>query len=249
MISRFLAINMSIRVKNANMLRDGLSTGLVPLLTDGLAPLLSTGLVPVEGRSVDATSIQVSAKNHIETALWLSRVPSACFTQNRPPYRMYGYLDCLRDIYEALNFLGVSIGFLTERQLLQGVPEGTKLLIVPNAMYEAAPTVTALKGAVRKQTLSVRIIGPEILMREPTGNRRPDPELGLAWPLSLVTPQTCHPVLNQWIEESGIPRKLLDVDDKGNPIWGIEVRTAQAGADRLAYLINERRDPVQLQLK
>ena len=59
-----------------------------------------------------------------------------------------GYLDTLRDAYEALNFLGVFIGILTERQLGEhGVPAGTRLVIVPNARYAQDPTVAALKAS------------------------------------------------------------------------------------------------------
>ncbi|MEE9392796.1 MAG: hypothetical protein V3W41_09860 [Planctomycetota bacterium] len=42
---------------------------------------------------------------------------------------------------------------------------------------------------------------------------------------------------------------MTALDEAGNPEWGIEVRTARIGNQRLAYLINFRRNTIQVDLR
>ncbi|MGA2662061.1 MAG: hypothetical protein ABSH34_31670 [Verrucomicrobiota bacterium] len=95
--------------------------------------------------------------------------PARAFAQQRRPVRLLdseasaiedvSCLHTLRDAYAARNFLGASVGLVTERQLAeQGVPTGTRLVIVPKAQFVQEQTVAALKAA-RAGGLAVGIIG------------------------------------------------------------------------------------------
>jgi beta-galactosidase len=158
------------------------------------------------------------------------------------------YLDALRDAYEALNFLGVSIGLVTERQLAAGgLPAETRILIVPNARYVQDQTVPALKAA-RGKGVMVVVIGAESLTATPTGGHRQGADVPGAERIGLGGPQAYGPRFEACIKAAGIQRELLALDAAGRPAWGIEVRTAHDGDRRLAYLVNLMRVPVKVTL-
>ena len=158
-------------------------------------------------------------------------------------------IDTLRDAYEALNFLGISVGFVTERQLAEGgVPDDTRLLIVPDATYTSDETVRQLRS-VAKSGVLVRIIGEQSLRMNPVGQRRNNFDIPGAKTLKLDTPQQYQGHFNRWLTEARVSRDLVAVSNDGTPAWGVEVRTAHHGGQRFAYLINLMRDPVTVQLK
>lgn len=159
------------------------------------------------------------------------------------------YLDTLRDAYEALNFLGVAIGVVTERQLAEnGVPADTRLLIVPGARYVEDSTLSAIRAA-RKRGVIVGLIGHESLSAEPTGGPRGGEGVAGAEYIATGTPQEYRPRFEGLLREAGIGREVLALGPDGQPVWGVEVRTAREGGHRLAYLANLMRDPVPVSLR
>jgi beta-galactosidase len=160
-----------------------------------------------------------------------------------------GYLDALRDSYEALNFLGVPIGFVTERRIAEkGIPADTKLLIVPDAEYVQDRTAAVVKAA-RAKGMAVALIGEKSLTMTPTGLPRKGAAVPGAFHLSLGTPQEYGKKLDARIRAAGIRRGLLALNADGHPAWGVEVRTAREGGRRFAYLVNLTRRPVQVKLR
>ena len=158
------------------------------------------------------------------------------------------YLDALRDAYEALNFLGVSIGVVTERQLAEaGTPADARLVIVPNAQYVQDQTVSALRSA-RDRGVVVGIIREQSLTCVPTGGRREDARVPGAKQIGAGTPQDYHPQLRGWLETAGIQQALVALDAAGQPSWGIEVRIAREGGQRLTYMVNLMRQPIKVTL-
>ena len=162
-------------------------------------------------------------------------------------------IDTLRDTYEALNFLGVPIGFVTERQLAadwldSSAGQQTRLLLVPNAIFVTAETVRLLQK-VSEANIDVRLIGKDCLLKTPVGKLREVPILTNSQALDLGSPQDYHLRFNEWLQQAKIERELVALDSQGNPAWGIEVRTVRAGNQRLAYLINLLRTPVDVQLR
>ncbi|MFC1714604.1 beta-galactosidase [Candidatus Poribacteria bacterium] len=177
--------------------------------------------------------------------------------QSRPVRLLYSepsaiqdvyYLDELRHAYEALNFLGVSIGFVTERQLARdGLPDDTHVVIVPNAKYTTNETVAALRAAIGNNIV-VGVIGESLTMT-PHGLPRENATVDGAYYIPVGSPQEYHPSFDQWITEAGIRREVLALDKEGKPAWGIEMRTAQVNGQQLVYFVNLMRDHVTVQLK
>jgi beta-galactosidase len=149
------------------------------------------------------------------------------------------YLDELLNAYEALNFLGVSVGYLTENQLRAGLPAEVRLLIVPHARFVEDGTVRTLAGLARSPgSVKVTVIGSRSLARTPTGYpREPAPEI-LAETVARTQPREAHGTLARWTDEAGIRPLLVAVDPDGQPAWGVEVRSVESDGRRLAYLVN-----------
>lgn len=160
-----------------------------------------------------------------------------------------GYIDALRDAYEALNFLGVNLGFVTERQLAAGgVPADVRVVIVPDARYVKDGTVAALRAACERG-VKVAVVGSQSLGCEPTGGRREDADVAGAERIPLGDPQAYRTRFEKLIVAAGVRRELLAIGEDGRPAWGVEVRTASEGGQRLAYLVNLMREPVRVSLK
>jgi hypothetical protein len=159
------------------------------------------------------------------------------------------YLDTLRDAYESLNFLGVPIGFVTERQLAErGIQNGARLIIVPNAQYVQQSTINVLQGAAEKGVLTA-LIGENCMTREQTGALRSyTPYSGMAQ-MNISSPQAYHTQFEEWIRKAGIHRDAVAVDANGKPVWGVELRTSREDNRRYIYLVNLMRDPVGFKLK
>jgi beta-galactosidase len=200
-------------------------------------------------------------QGYAQETLNLSRFvrPLLAFTQQPRPVRLLyseacaiqdvSYLDALRDAYEALNFLGISIGVVTERQLAEaGLPADTRLVIVPNAQYVHDQTVSTLR-AVADRGLVVGIIGERSLTSTPTGGRREEAQVPGAQRIALGTPQEYQQQFDAWSQRGGIERELVALDAAGRPAWGIELRTAREGGRRLAYLVNLMRQPIKITLR
>ena len=79
----------------------------------------------------------------------------ALATAPKPIRLLYSPASAIQDVeysdtqlvtYEALYFLGVPIGFVTENMLRAGLPQDCRWLIVPNAGYVSDQTAAALDG-------------------------------------------------------------------------------------------------------
>lgn len=200
-------------------------------------------------------------QGYVEETLNLRRfvAPVIAFSRQPRPVRLLyseasaiqdvAYLDALRDSYEALNFVGVAIGLVTERQLAEsGVPPDTRLLVVPNARYVEDTTLTALRAA-RRRGVRIGVIGGQSLTCQPTGGARSGSAVSGAEVVSIGSPQAHLAHFDRWIREAGIRRGLLAVGSDGAPAWGVEVRTAREGDRRLAYLVNLTRQTAQVSLR
>ncbi len=152
------------------------------------------------------------------------------------------YLDVLRDAYEALNFLGVPIGFLTEKQLAEsGAHTDTRLIVAPNAQYSQDTTAPRLREAIGKG-VTVCAIGKDCFKREPTGVLRQSHQLEGTEYLDISSPQRYHPQFERMMRGAGVVCEIRVLDERGEPAWGVEGRTTVDGGRRYAYLVNLMRE-------
>lgn len=155
--------------------------------------------------------------------------------------------DCLYQVYTALSFTGLKLGFITERQLESGrVPEAP-VVIVPGMVHLSA------QAAAQLAKFSGRLLGVgelDLLSRDEYG--RP-----LNTKLAIERIPFCHgttsarnlhrPLLDQLRAWSLKP--ALDVcGADAQPVWGVEWRTAETRDGLLVNCCNYGRAPAQVRL-
>jgi hypothetical protein len=158
------------------------------------------------------------------------------------------YTDLLGQVYRALAFSGLKIGFVTERQLATGQIPSAPVLFVPGIRHLPRAASEAL---YRYGGKVVAVGGDDVLSRdewdEPAAKvRQADGRIACRRG-SQDAQQLWRDVLEQLRAWSVTPEiAIRDID--GRPVWGVEWLTAAMGGRRVVNLINFRRDPVTVVL-
>ncbi len=153
------------------------------------------------------------------------------------------YSDCLGKLYTALSFTGLKIGFVTERQLEAGLIPSAPLVFVPGIQHLS----DAAFAALQKYKGRLVMVGDGGLL---THN-----EYGQARPATMPADRiTCRYGPTQWRDlwkEVRVklpawgqrPAVELRAPD-GQPVWGVEWRSAESVGGLLVNLCNYRPEPV-----
>lgn len=155
--------------------------------------------------------------------------------------------DCADKLYTALTFCGLRVGFVTERQLEDGV--------VPKAGVVLVPNVTHLSQAARSALASYRgrivlVGGDGVLTRDeydgeaaaPTGADR------LVYAYGKTTWRELLTELRQILPTWGVAPDVAVTDAEGQPIWGVEWRCARMGGKLLVNVCNRQSQAVQVRV-
>ena len=167
---------------------------------------------------------------------------------------VYGdaHVRVLREAYTALNFCGVPIGFVTERQLAAWVGGGprpfplraAKLLVVPAATHL---TDAAVEAIGRFASLGkVVLIGRCLTGTEHNGERAIGQRPGEAWPEAEA--KALWPKLRALLPRVGIAPLAELRDERGRPVWGVELRGARVGDRLVVNLASYLRAPQRVRL-
>ncbi len=157
------------------------------------------------------------------------------------------YLDELQRAFEGMNFLGLPLRFLTEKQLANAEFDGIKLLVLPRVSHLDPAALKALDEAKRRGIV-LMAGGEETPLRDPWSNPLPGK---LPDPVRIAggTPEAYFEAVRNILSQAGIRPGLEALDAaSGLPAWGIETRTVSIGGDRYAYVLNlfDRDIPVRL---
>ncbi len=156
------------------------------------------------------------------------------------------YSTCATQLYMALSFTWVKIGFITERQLEAGIAPSAPVLFVPNAKYlsdSAFQTLRDYKG--RLITL-----GADPLFYNEYGEPR---QTKLAADSINYTPGKTYAadlwkiLLSKLPGWKVSPRYTL-ADANGKPVWGVEYKEAIIGDGTVVNICNYLNTPVEVKL-
>ena len=160
----------------------------------------------------------------------------------------------LRAAYEALSFLGVPLGFVTERQLARyaagrDVPlplRTAKVIVAPGATHVPDSVVSALERFADSGGVVVRL-GKCFEFDEYRRKRADVPTIGE----SLELPAENRDLLRAF--ETRLPgwrvtRPVQVVDASGQTAWGVELRAARGPRGWVANLCNHLREPRTVRL-
>ncbi len=160
------------------------------------------------------------------------------------------YSDCSGQLYQALAFSGVKVGFVTERQLSAGrFPDGA-VLFVPGVSHLPQAAFGALRQYRGKLVL---VGGDEVLARDEYD--QPQPEAA-ALPVAGRIPfrrgqteakQLWASVLERLRALGVTPMVSVQAAD-GRPVWGVEWLTASVHDHHVLNLINYRTEELHVTL-
>ena len=161
------------------------------------------------------------------------------------------YTECRNALYTAMTFVGVKIGFVTERQLERGIVPDTPVLFVPNIVHlsdAAFETLLRYKGRI------VLVGSGDLLSRNEYGKLRAT-ERGkvkdwerLEFEYAKTTWRDLWVRLLTKLKAWGV-QPLVEVRDrKGEPIWGVAWRCAETPKGIIVNLCNYRQDSVTVTL-
>ncbi|MEN6357887.1 MAG: beta-galactosidase [Armatimonadota bacterium] len=161
-------------------------------------------------------------------------------------YEGESYDTCSIKTYMALGFCCVKIGYITERQLEDGILPTAPVVFVPNARHlsdAAFRTLQNYKGRVV-------MVGDGLLTCDEYGRRR---DMNISADTMPYTPTktTAHDLwksLLAKLSEWGVSPNIELVDAKGNPVWGVESKEAIISGGTVINLCNYLNKPVCVKL-
>lgn len=161
------------------------------------------------------------------------------------------YTDCAGQLYQALAFAGLKIGFVTERQLAAGKLPSAPVLFVPGVRHLPQAAAAALR---RYSGKVVFVGGNEVLSRDeydaspPDGTIRP-PDGRIAFRRGSKDAQQLWRDTRQQLRDLGRVPDVLVQDASGQAVWGVEWLVTQVNGRRVVNLVNFRREPVTVELR
>jgi hypothetical protein len=166
------------------------------------------------------------------------------------------HLDALKRAYAAANFVGVKLGFVTERQLRRFLEtderplplRDAKLIIVPRVTHTPDATVRALERLARSG-VKIVFIGEDLLRR--TEYDEPRDSIPFA-PAHILPADADEREIWRWLEANigrlGVRREVMLHDENGDPLWGVEYLTARLGERVLVNICNYTRQPLRVRI-
>jgi hypothetical protein len=160
-------------------------------------------------------------------------------------YRERGYESCFKDLYTALDFCGVKVGFVTERQLEEGIMPKTSVLFVPDVRHLSNAAFAALKNYKGR----VVVLGDQSLAFDEYDKPRSDRLVSTSILYSRATAlrDLWKSLVSETAKLNLRPRVEL-LDDKGGHVWGVEWRQADTVDGTLINMCNYLNNPVSVKL-
>ncbi|MEJ5251318.1 MAG: beta-galactosidase [Armatimonadota bacterium] len=157
--------------------------------------------------------------------------------------------DCQGKLYEALSFTGVKVGFISERQLEEGILPSALVLLVANQRHLSD---RALETLLRYRGRIVFVGDGDLLSHNEYGQTREvrvAPGARIPFTYGKSSARDLWPVLRTALPAWGVKPRVQVVDAEGNPIWGVAWRTAELDGRTVINLCNYRHDAVCLSLR
>jgi len=175
------------------------------------------------------------------TALENVPAPVAILFSNTSIMRNPDYLGALRRVYTALDFCGVRVGFISEKQLAAGQGSRYKMIVFPDATNVPKSVLDAALSI--PSTTRIVALG-QSLSKDPYNNAFPASQIdALRSRATLfdakVDPKDIWPVLREQLNRSGAIPNVRVVDAAmGNPIYGVEWLTAEVKGKTVVNIVN-----------
>ncbi|MGA2499877.1 MAG: beta-galactosidase [Tepidisphaeraceae bacterium] len=157
------------------------------------------------------------------------------------------YSNCVQTLYTALSFTGLTLGFVTERQLESGVIPDAPVIFVPGVVHLSQ---AALAGLKKFKGRVVLVGGPEVLTQDEYGHAGLPRMEAEAIPFRHVATsardlrEQILSRLSAWNLRPAVEVRGAD----GRPVWGVEWRSAETLEGAVVNLCNYRKQPATVAL-
>jgi hypothetical protein len=155
------------------------------------------------------------------------------------------YFTTRARIYEALNFCGVPIAFVTDEQVAAGKLKDYKVLIVPQARAATRASIDAIR-AYAQEGSQVLVYGEENLTRDEYG-RDIAPPKGMKKISNAKGVRLRDALMHHLAKEGVAPQVVLRTPNKKIP-YGVEWRCALLDGRIIVNIVNYARNPVTIEL-
>lgn len=157
------------------------------------------------------------------------------------------YGDCMKAVYTALFFNGTKIGFITERQLENGVIPDAGVLCIPNAKHLSDAAFSVLqkyKGHV------INIGDGELLTHNEYDKPRPNRIAGdyIAYDKNDTDSRQLSKALHSKLSVWNVKPRIEALAKDNQPVWGVEISEAGFDGGTVVNLCNYLNEPVSLRL-
>lgn len=159
------------------------------------------------------------------------------------------YISSFNDVYQALLFSGIRVGFISDRQLSEGQGKQFKIIVLPNASRLPAKAVITLQKL--QKTTKLLVIGSRPTMDQ-LGNPLPQSNAVLSWEAipNGKTPVQLRDMIRPLLAKRQLLPEVQLITTKAKlPVWGVEWLTAKFGHKQYINIVNWTTKPVPLNLR
>ena len=162
----------------------------------------------------------------------------------------------LNSAYRAANFLGVPLGFVTERQLERYAAGGdvplplreARAIVVPAVTHLPAASLAGLRRFAEDRRGHVLRLGECFVGDEYGRARATVADVGIRSTADPSDEETLLRDLAQRSAEWGVVPAVKAVDSQGRQAWGVETRTAATAGGLVVNVCNHLREPMRVSL-
>lgn len=151
-----------------------------------------------------------------------------------------------KNVYEALNFLGVPIGFVHEKQLAAPGRSHLKCLIVAGAEAITAEGLKGIRDFAQRGGV-ILAYGDDNLRKDEYGRKLEPPAFAREIPRA-ERGETLAEMLKTEMKRAGVEAGIGVVDRYGKLPYGVEWRSAMLEGQPLVNMINFTRNPITVRL-
>lgn len=151
-----------------------------------------------------------------------------------------------KNVYEALNFLGIPVGFVHERQLAEGPDKSFKCVIIASAEAVTAEGLQGIRNFMQAGG-AVLSYGDENLRKDEYGREATPPAFAREIPRSERGKDLAN-LLKIELAQAGIKPGVVLADKGGALPYGVEWRSAKLDGHTLVNLVNFSREPICVKL-
>lgn len=150
--------------------------------------------------------------------------------------------DCLNKVYTALNFTGMKIGYVTERDLVNGKTPSAPLLIIPDIRHISDTALHTLKN-YHGRILAVG--GKDIFGFDDYNHPRKAQSYDtIAFTRGQTTDMDIWKKLIPYLTSEKLNPSVRITDEKGKSQWGVEWLTVKYNGGKLVNVVNYLQYPV-----